>query len=95
MRFRTSPIRQSYPAQCILLDFCSLQRVETSGPGPMVKSNKAAKPRQTRIQVEVPDAVAEAIDDYRFAARAPNRAEAVRRLLNAGRTAQRSRRRPH
>jgi metal-responsive CopG/Arc/MetJ family transcriptional regulator len=42
------------------------------------------KVRRTRFDIMVSDDTLAAIDDYRFATRAPNRVEAVRRLLKAG-----------
>ena len=45
------------------------------------------KPRQVRIQITLPAAIIEAIDDYRFAIRAPNRSKAVRQLLKVGQAA--------
>jgi hypothetical protein len=44
--------------------------------------------RRTRFDITVAAETLAAIDDYRFAARAPNRAEALRRLLKAGLSAQ-------
>jgi len=41
------------------------------------------KVRRTRFDITVSADTLEAIDDYRFATRAPNRVEAVRRLLRA------------
>jgi hypothetical protein len=46
------------------------------------------KPRQVRLQVAVSDAILDAIEDYRFATRQPNRAEAIRQLLKVGQAAQ-------
>ena len=45
------------------------------------------KSRQVRLQVSLTDGLIEAIDDYRFAIRAPNRSEAVRQLLKVGQAA--------
>jgi metal-responsive CopG/Arc/MetJ family transcriptional regulator len=45
------------------------------------------KPRQVRLQVSLPEAIIETIDDYKFASRAPNRSEAVRQLLKVGQAA--------
>jgi hypothetical protein len=42
------------------------------------------KSRQVRLQVSLTEALIEAIDDYRFAIRAPNRSEAARQLLKVG-----------
>ena len=53
----------------------------------MTNSRTPKKARQVRFQVELSEAIMAAIDDYRFATRAPNRAEAARRLLRAGRAA--------
>lgn len=45
------------------------------------------KDRRVRLQITLSEATLAAVDDYRFATRAPNRAEAVRQLLKIGRTA--------
>jgi hypothetical protein len=45
------------------------------------------KSRQVRLHVSLPEAIIEAIDDYRFATRKRNRSEAVRQLLKLGQTA--------
>ena len=45
------------------------------------------KVRKVRLQVLLSGEIVEAIDDYRFAIRAPNRSEAVRQLLNVGQAA--------
>jgi hypothetical protein len=42
--------------------------------------------RRTRFDITVSAETLAAIDDYRFATRAPSRAEAVRRLLKVGLT---------
>jgi hypothetical protein len=48
----------------------------------------AARPKKDRrVHIEVSEATLAAIDDYRFATRAPNRSEAVRRLLKIGQAA--------
>jgi hypothetical protein len=49
------------------------------------QSNKIL--RQVRLQVSLPETIIAAVDDYRFATRAPNRAEAIRRLLKIGQVA--------
>jgi hypothetical protein len=41
--------------------------------------------RRVRLEISVSDDIIAAIDDYRFATRKPNRAEAVRQLLEIGR----------
>jgi hypothetical protein len=46
------------------------------------------KARRTRFDITVSADTLAAIDDYRFATHAPNRAEAVRRLLKAGLSAE-------
>ena len=43
--------------------------------------------RQVRLEVTLSEAIMAAIDDYRFATRAPNRSEAARRLLKIGQAA--------
>ena len=55
---------------------------------------QSKKGRQVRLQVSLPDDVLEAIDDYLFTTRKPNRSEAVRQLLKVGLAAQPPRRRP-
>jgi len=45
------------------------------------------KVRRVRLEVLLPEEIVEAIDDYRFATRAPSRAEAVRQLLKIGQAA--------
>jgi len=42
------------------------------------------KVRRVRLQVLLPEEIVEAVDNYRFAIRVPNRAEAVRQLLKIG-----------
>jgi hypothetical protein len=42
------------------------------------------KDRRVRLQIVLSATTLAAVDDYRFATRAPNRAEAVRRLLKMG-----------
>jgi hypothetical protein len=54
----------------------------------MSRGVKLKKARRVRFDITVSSDTLEAIDDYRFATRAPNRVEAVRRLLRAGLTAQ-------
>ena len=46
-----------------------------------------AKERRARLQIMVPDAIMAAVDDFRFATRARNRAEAIRHLLKVGQAA--------
>jgi metal-responsive CopG/Arc/MetJ family transcriptional regulator len=48
---------------------------------------QSKKIRQVRLQVSLPATILAAVDEYRFATRAPNRAEAVRRLLKLGQAA--------
>ena len=48
---------------------------------------QSKKIRQVRLQIVLPETILAAVDDYRFATRAPNRAEAIRRLLKLGQTA--------
>lgn len=45
------------------------------------------KDRRVRLQIVLSATTLAAVDDYRFATRAPNRAEAVRRLLKIGQAA--------
>jgi hypothetical protein len=45
------------------------------------------KDRRIRLQIVLSATTLAAVDDYRFATRAPNRAEAVRRLLEMGQAA--------
>ena len=45
---------------------------------------QSKKIRQVRLQIVLPETILAAVDDYRFATRAPNRAEAIRRLLKIG-----------
>ena len=45
---------------------------------------RSKRVRQVRLQISLPEGIGEAIDDYRFATRAPSRAEAVRQLLKVG-----------
>ena len=59
----------------------------------MPSSNMRRKERRVRLQVILPDAIMAAIDDFRFATRARNRAEAVRHLFKAGLAARISSRR--
>ena len=54
----------------------------------MSNSDLPEKVRRTRLEISVSEATLAAIDDYRFATRAPSRAEAVRQLLKIGQTAQ-------
>jgi len=53
----------------------------------MTTGQQSKKPRRTRLEISVSEATLEAIDDYRFATRAPNMSEAVRRLLKIGQAA--------
>lgn len=53
----------------------------------MASSSIRRKERRARLQVMVSDAIMAAIDDFRFATRARNRAEAVRHLLKVGQAA--------
>ena len=46
-----------------------------------------------RIHIALEPAELTAIDDYRFAARIPTRSEAIRRLIQAGLEAEKSKRR--
>ena len=46
------------------------------------------KDRRVRHVIMLSATTLAAVDDYRFATRAPNRAEAVRRLLKIGQAAQ-------
>ena len=48
---------------------------------------QSEKTRQVRLQVSLPETILAAVENYRFATRAPNRAEAIRRLLKLGQTA--------
>jgi hypothetical protein len=48
---------------------------------------QAKKIRPVRLEVSLPETILAAVDDYRFATRAPNRAEAIRRLLKLGQAA--------
>lgn len=43
-----------------------------------------ADPMDTRIITPMPASLVEKIDDYRFKARLPSRAEAIRRLVEKG-----------
>jgi len=61
----------------------------------MPTDDHSTKPRQIRLQVSLPEEIVKAIDDYRFAIRAPSRAEAVRQLLKVGQAAQAPERRSH
>jgi hypothetical protein len=45
------------------------------------------KDRRVRLQIVLSATTLAAVDDYRFATRAPNRVEAVRRLLKIGQAA--------
>ena len=45
------------------------------------------KDRRVRLQIVLSATTLAAVDDYRFATRAPNRAEAVRRLIKIGQAA--------
>jgi hypothetical protein len=53
----------------------------------MAKRDQSKKARRTRLEISVSEATLDAIDDYRFATRAPNLSEAVRRLLKIGQAA--------
>jgi hypothetical protein len=53
----------------------------------MPTDDQSTKPRQIRLQVSIPEEIVDAIDAYRFAIRAPNRAAAVRQLLKLGQAA--------
>jgi hypothetical protein len=55
---------------------------------PMSSGDMPKKARRVRFDVAVSADTLEAIDNYRFATRAPNRVEAVRRLLRAGLSAE-------
>ena len=59
----------------------------------MSASDESGKLRPVSLQVQVSKATIAAIDDYRFATRAANRAEAVRRLLKVGQAQETSRQR--
>ena len=48
---------------------------------------QSKKVRPVRLEVSLPETILAAVDDYRFATRAPNRAEAIRRLLKLGQAA--------
>jgi hypothetical protein len=51
--------------------------------------------KDRRVCLEVSEATLAAVDDYRFATRAPNRAEAVRRLVKIGQAARPPREQSH
>jgi hypothetical protein len=48
---------------------------------------QSKKIRPVRLEVSLPETILAGVDDYRFATRAPNRAEAIRRLLKVGQAA--------
>jgi hypothetical protein len=54
----------------------------------MPRGDQAKKTHRVCIEISISAATLAAIDDFRFATRAPNRAEAVRRLLKVGQAAQ-------
>ena len=57
--------------------------------------DQSKKDQRVRLAVLVSDATIAAIDDYLFATRAPNRAEAIRRVLKIGQPAQPPEERSH
>jgi hypothetical protein len=61
----------------------------------MSNGGRPKKARRTRFDITVSADTLAAIDDYRFATHAPNRAEAIRRLLKVGQSRAATRRRAH
>jgi hypothetical protein len=56
---------------------------------------QSKKDRRVRLEIKIGETTLAAVDDYRFATRAPNRAEAVRRLLKIGQAARPPKERSH
>jgi len=88
VRFKTG--RARVDEHYATIDGCFVGEV---GKAAMREGSK--KDRWVRLQISLSATTLAAIDDYRLASRAPNRAGAVRHLLKRGQVAQPSNRRSH